>query len=120
MYNCTFVVTGALLSESLSGFRAKLERVRKLTATCGGAIRPTLSSLSSHHHYHPRHHDRHHHHHHIIKPVQFVEVEDGQEDTKQVDQNPDRVQHIVTVGSLRPRFRSYFLISIIIRERKDM
>ena len=44
MYNCTTVVTGALLSESLSGFRAKLERVRKLTATCGGAIRPTLSS----------------------------------------------------------------------------
>ena len=59
-------------------------------------------------------------HHHIIKPVQLVEVEDGQEDTKQVDQNPDRVQHIVTVGSLRPRFRSYFLISIIIREWKDM
>ena len=58
MYNCTTVVTGALLSESLSGFREKLERVRKLTATCGGAIRPTLSSFSSHHHYHPRHHDR--------------------------------------------------------------
>ena len=108
MYNCTTVVTGALSSESLSGFRAKLERVGNLTATCRGAIQPTLSSLSSHHHYHPRHHHRHHHHHHhnhIIKPVQFVEVEDGQENTKQVDQNPDRVQHIVTVGSLRPRFR---------------
>ena len=41
----------------------------------------------------------------LTSPVQFVEVEDGQENTKQVDQNPDRVQHIVTVGSLRPRFR---------------
>ena len=65
-----------------------------------------------------------HHPHHIIKPVQFVEVEDGQEDTKQVDQNPDRVQHIVTVGSLRPRFRSYFLMCVCEcyrqRERKDM
>ena len=41
-------------------------------------------------------------------PVQFVEVEDGQENTKQVDENPDRVQHIVTVRSLRLSFRSYF------------
>ena len=60
----------------------------------------------------------HHHHNHIIKPVQFVEVEDGQENTEQVDENPDRVQHIVTVRSLRPRFRSYFLMSIIIKERE--
>ena len=52
--------------------------------------------------------------------MQFVEVEDGQENTEQVDQNPDRVQHIVTVGSLRPRFRSYFVMSVFIREGKDM
>ena len=56
----------------------------------------------------------------FVKPVQFVEVEDGQENTKQVDQDPDCVQHIVTVRSLRPRFRSYFLMSVIIRERKYM
>ena len=50
----------------------------------------------------------------LTSPVQFVEVEDGKKNTEQVDQNPDRVQHIVTVRSLRPRFRSYFLMTVII------
>ena len=33
-------------------------------------------------------------------PVQLVEVEDGQEDAKEVDQDPDGIQHIVTIRSL--------------------
>ena len=33
-------------------------------------------------------------------PVQLVEVEDGQEDAEQVDQDPDRIQYIVTIRSL--------------------
>ena len=33
-------------------------------------------------------------------PVQLVEVEDGEEDAEQVDQDPDRIQHIVTIRSL--------------------
>ena len=36
-------------------------------------------------------------------PVQLVEVEDGQEDTEEVDQDPDGIQHIVTIRSLRKK-----------------
>ena len=35
--------------------------------------------------------------------MQLVEVEDGQEDAEQVDQDPDRIQHIVTIRSLHKK-----------------
>ena len=35
--------------------------------------------------------------------MQLVEVEDGKEDAEQVDQDPDRIQHIVTIRSLRKK-----------------
>ena len=34
------------------------------------------------------------------EPVQLVEVEDGEEDAEKVDQDPDGIQHIVTIWSL--------------------
>ena len=33
-------------------------------------------------------------------PVQLVEVEYGEKDAEQVDQDPDGIQHIVTIWSL--------------------
>ena len=33
-------------------------------------------------------------------PVQLVEVEDGEKDAEEVDQDPDGIQHIVTIWSL--------------------
>ena len=32
--------------------------------------------------------------------MQLVEVEDGEEDAEEVDQDPDGIQHIVTIRSL--------------------
>ena len=34
------------------------------------------------------------------EPVQLVEVEDGEEDAEKVDQDPDSIQHIVSVRAL--------------------
>ena len=37
--------------------------------------------------------------------MKLVEVEDGEEDAEKVDQDPDGIQHIVTIWSLRSRIR---------------
>ena len=44
----------------------------------------------------------------ILKPVQLVQMEDGEHDRQDVDENPDGVQHIVAVRTLRPRLRIFF------------
>ena len=49
-------------------------------------------------------------------PVQLVEVEDGQEDAEQVDQDPDSIQHIVTIRSLHKKTS---ITGVIAPEAKD-
>ena len=44
----------------------------------------------------------------ILKPVQLVQMEDGEHDRQDVDKDPDGVQHIVAVRTLRPRLRIFF------------
>ena len=44
----------------------------------------------------------------ILKPVQLVQMEDGEHDCQDVDEDPDGVQHIVAVRTLRPRVRIFF------------
>ena len=44
----------------------------------------------------------------ILKPVQLVQMEDGEHDRQDVDEDPDGVQHIVAVRTLRPRLRIFF------------
>ena len=44
----------------------------------------------------------------IIQPVQLVQMEDGEHDCQDVDEDPDGVQHIVAVRTLRPRLRIFF------------
>ena len=44
----------------------------------------------------------------ILKPVQLVQMEDGEHDCQGVDEDPDGVQHIVAVRTLRPRVRIFF------------
>ena len=44
----------------------------------------------------------------ILKPVQLVQMEDGEHDRQDVNEDPDGVQHIVAVRTLRPRSRIYF------------
>ena len=39
----------------------------------------------------------------LLQPVQLVQMEDGEHDRQDVDQDPDGVQHIVAVRTLRPR-----------------
>ena len=48
--------------------------------------------------------------------MQLVQVEDGQEDAEQVDQDPDRIQHIVTIRSLRKKTP---ITGVIASEAKD-
>ena len=38
--------------------------------------------------------------------MQLVEVEDGEEDAEEVDQDPDGIQHIVPIRSLRKNFNN--------------
>ena len=44
----------------------------------------------------------------LLQPVQLVQMEDGEHDCQDVDKDPDGVQHIVAVRTLRPRVRISF------------
>ena len=44
----------------------------------------------------------------LLQPVQLVQMEDGEHDRQDVDQDPDGVQHIVAVRTLRPRVGIFF------------
>ena len=46
--------------------------------------------------------------------MKLVEVEDGEEDAEKVDQDPDGIQHIVTIWSLGPSIR---MIKTMIRDQ---